>query len=91
MVSLLYVTYNLFFLTVVGVCDESDDNSENDDSEESEEEGFRFNADKTKLLLAAYKKFQEKILSGMQKKKTIWAKVRMICIPFTLLVKLTRL
>ena len=90
MVSLLYVTYNLFFLTVVDVSDESDENSENDDSEESEE-GFRFNADKTKLLLAAYKKFQEKILSGRQKKKTIWAKVRMICIPFTLLVKLTRL
>jgi hypothetical protein len=90
MVSLLYVTYNLFFLTVVDVSDESDENSENDDSEESEE-GFRFNADKTKLLLAAYKKFQDKILSGRQKKKTIWAKVRMICIPFTLLVKLTRL
>jgi hypothetical protein len=90
MVSLLYVTYYLFFLTVVDVSDESDENSENDDSEESEE-GFRFNADKTKLLLAAYKTFQEKILSGRQKKKTIWAKVRMICIPFTLLVKLTRL
>jgi hypothetical protein len=88
MVSLLYVTYNLFFLTVVDVSDESDENSENDDSEESEE-GFRFNADKTKLLLAAYKKFQEKIMSGRQKKKKIWAKVRMICIPFLLLVELT--
>ena len=88
MVSLLYVTYNLFFLTVVDVSDESGENSENDDSEESEE-GFRFNADKTKLLLAAYKKFQEKMMSGRQKKKTIWAKVRMICILFLLLVELT--
>jgi hypothetical protein len=68
MVLLLFVIYNLFCLRVGGARDEDEYNGENDDSEESEEEGFRFTAEKAKLLLDAYKKFQRKIMSGRQKK-----------------------
>ncbi|EFX63761.1 hypothetical protein DAPPUDRAFT_335016 [Daphnia pulex] len=60
---------------VGGGRDEDEDNGENDDLEESEEEGFRFTVEKSKLLLDAYKKFQEKMMSGRQKKKTIWTKI----------------
>ena len=77
----LFGIQNLFFFPVGGAGDEGD--GENDDSEQSEEEGFRFTVEKTKLLLAAYKKFQEKMMSGRQKKKTIWTKVRMFCKSFT--------
>jgi hypothetical protein len=68
MVLLLFVIYNLFCLTVRGARDEDGDKGENDDFEESEEEGFRFTVEKSKLLLDAYKKCQEKTMSGRQKK-----------------------
>ncbi len=82
MVLLLFVIYNLFCLRVGGARDEDEYNGENDDSEESEEEGFRFTAEKAKLLLDAYKKFQRKMMSGRQKKRIkIWTKVR-LCFVF---------
>lgn len=54
--------------------DDGDNGGNEEESDESDEE-VRFTVEKTKLLLAAYRKFQGKMMSGRQKKKTIWAKV----------------
>ncbi len=67
----------------VNDCDDGD-NGGNEESDESDEEEVRFTVGKTKLLLAAYRKFQGKMMSGRQKKKTKWAKVS-FCLSTTLL------